>query len=284
MESYGESLGTIDYSEKGLAQIPITNKEWAAWVGYEHDEQTLWFYPSVKLNLDGTPIRQKYGYRQVVPLAKSVIWNAALYLHYLQKPLHPRAILNAITQSLCKDSNCQPPEFIDPLAARMAKLCSTVLSVVCNVSGHINRCGLQILKEDLDTNYKGRTCTNRALRRKVCMQLVAQGIGGLETRVQQHNRILQALKAYPALKGSAVRAIERMLTLDKQLLEMNDGVALLLPYTQEERKGLCDNSHAEDTKAKTLQRVQALKDKLATGVKLSVAERMFKSRHRELFK
>ena len=76
MESYGESLGTIDYSEKGLAQIPITNKEWAAWVGYEHDEQTLWFYPSVKLNLDGTPIRQKYGYRQVVPLAKSVIWNA----------------------------------------------------------------------------------------------------------------------------------------------------------------------------------------------------------------
>lgn len=283
-KTYGESMMAIDYSEDGLPQIPITNKDWATWVGYEHDEQTLWFYPSVEVRSDKTVVRKKYGYKQVIPLAKSVIWNAALYLHFLQKPLHPRAIVKAVTQSLYKDSNCQPQEFITPLAALIAKLCATVLSIVCNDSGHINRCGLQILKDDLDTEYKGKTCTNKALRRRVCMQLVARGIGGLGTRTQQHNCILQALKAYPSLKGSAVRAIERMLTLDKKLLAMNDGVAILLPYTLEERKMLCANSYAMSTKDRTLQRVRILRDKLSRGVLLSAAERKFKYRHKELFK
>lgn len=283
-KSYDTSTGIIDYSDEGLSQIPITNKEWALWVGYEHDEQTLWFYPSVKRHPDGTLSRQKYGYKQAIPLAKSVIWNAALYLHFIQKPLHPRAIIKAITQSLWRDSNCEPQEVIAPLASLMARLCSAVLSVVCNNSGHINRCGLQILKEELDTEYKGRTCTNKMLRRRVCMQLVAQGIGGLETRTQQRNCILQVLKAYPSLKGSAVRAIERMLTLDKKLLELNNGVAILLPYTFEERKGLCSNSYATNTKNKALQRVQDIKDKLFNGGALTAAERVFKSRHKELFK
>lgn len=283
-ESYGESLGAVAYNEDGLSQIPITNKEWASWVGYEHDEQTLWFYPSVKRQANGFLARQKYGYRQVVPLAKAVIWNAALYIHFLQKPLHPRAIVKAITQSLWKDSNCEPQEVIAPLASLMARLCYTMLAIACNDTGHINRCGLQILKDGLDTTFKGRTCTNKALRRRVCMQLVAQGIGGLETRIQQRNRILRTLKAYPSLKGSAVRAIERMLTLDKDLLQMNNGVSLLLPYTLEDRKELCSNDYATTTKNKALQRVQDIKDKLSSGNVLTAAERKFKSRHKELFK
>lgn len=123
-----------------------------------------------------------------------------------------------------------------------------------------------------------------ANNREICLELIAGGLLELETRIQQRNRIIRVLRRIGKDTPSYVRAIERMLTLDKKLLAMNDGVAILLPYTLDERKMLCANSYARSTKDRSLQRVRILQDKLSNGGALTAAERVFKSRHKELFK
>lgn len=281
--TFGESDGCIRYSDDGLPQVPVTNKQWASWVGYEHDEQTLWFRPAVKRQLNGFLARQPYGANAVLQLARSVAWNAALYIHFLRKPLHPRAMSRAFTQSLMQDSTCSQ-ELVEPLVSQLSRLCYKVLVAICDDNGDINRCGVQLLKDNLDTTLKGRTCTNKTLRRSVCLQLVAQGIGGLETRIQQRNRIIRVLKGYPALKGSAVRSIERMLTQDRELLKVNGGVAILLPYSDEDKKNIYSTAQTQRRMENVLQRVQVIAEKIAHGEKLTAAEQKFKSRHGDLFK
>lgn len=280
--TFGESDGNILYSEDGLPQVPVTNKQWASWIGYEHDEQTLWFRPIVKRQLNGFLARQPYGAKALLQLARSVVWNTALYIHFLRNPLHPRAMYRAVAQSLVQDSTC-PQELIEPLASQISRLCYRILVAISDSDGDINRCGVQLLKDNLDTTLRGRSCTNKALRRSVCLQLVAQGIGGLETRIQQRNRILRVLKGYPALKGSAVRSIERMLTVDKELLGMNGGVAILLPYTDADKKNIYSTVQTQRRLDTVQKRVQAICEKLRAGEKLTAAERTFNSRHKDLF-
>lgn len=281
-ETFGETEGVVPYSDDGLSQVPVTNKQWAKWVGYEHDEQTLWFRPAVKRQLNGFFVRQPYGAKTVLHLARSVVWNATLYIHFLRKPLHPRAMFKAFVQSLMRDSTC-PQDLVEPLASQLSRICYRVIAVICDGNGRINRCGIQFLKDNLDTTLHKRSCTNRTLRRNVCLQLVAQGIGGLETRIQQRNRIIRVLNGYPALKGSAVRSIERMLTKDGELLKMNGGVAILLPYAKSELKVLRNNTPNDSKRGSALERVKYLQEKIARGEKLTAAERTFKSRHKDLF-
>lgn len=278
-DTFGESFGKVPYSDDGLSQVPITNKDWARWVGYEHDEQTLWFHRIVQKQPDGTCVKKYYNEKAAWFLARSVTWNAAMYIHFI---LHPRAMYKALLQSLACDSTC-PTDIAELVASQLSHLCYGVLSIVCDENGAINRCGVQLLKDNLDTKLRRRACTNKALRRNICMQLVAQGIGGLETRIQQRNRIIQVLKGYPELKGSAVHAIERMLTLDKRLLKMNCGVSILLPYTDADKRIVHDNALAQERKANALVRAQALLEKIRSKVPLTSAERKFKSRHKELF-
>jgi hypothetical protein len=282
-DTHGKSMGSLPFNDEGLSQIPLTNKQWASWVGYEHEEQTLWFSVSLKRSPSGFLVKQTYGAPALMPLVKSVVWNTALYIHFLKSPVAPEAMRKALHQSLLEDSNC--PQDLIPLIVSMAhKLCKEVLLVVCNDRGEINRCGLQLLKDNLDATMGARTCTNKALRRQVCMQLVAQGIATLDTRIQQNNRIIRYLKGVNNLKGSAVRAIERMLLLDKELLKMNNGVAILLPYTESERVSIRRDSHRLQYDKANRNRAEAIKKKMANGEKLIPAERKFKSVHKELFK
>lgn len=61
------------------------------------------------------------------------------------------------------------------------------------------------------------------------------------------------------------------------------GVSILLPYTDEDKKSVHGNALAQERKANALVRAQALREKIRSGGRLTTAERVFKSRHRELF-
>jgi hypothetical protein len=282
IKSYGNSTGTLPIAEDGLAQVPITNKEWASWVGYEHEEQTLWFSHALHKSPSGFLVKQYYGAKSIIPLTKAVVWNAGLYIHFTGGKLAPRSIRNAILQSLQYDSSC-PDVLWESVAGLSEKLCKTILAIVCDADGHINRCGLQILKDNLDAPLGPRNCTNRALRRNACLQLIAMGLGTLGTRIRQNNCIVRFLKGMPNLKGSAIKAIERLLLTDKELLRMNGGVSLLLPYTEKEKHLIYTDVQRLRRKSSVETRIARIKEKVSMGQALTDAERKFKHRHKEMF-
>lgn len=279
--TYGKSFGKPLIARRGLSQIPITNSDWAAWVGYEHEEQTLWFKQILRRSPSGYLVKCLYGPPSLLALAKSVVWNAAMYIHFLQKPLSERAMYKAILQSL-QDSSC-PEQQRQQVADATATLCTAILASVSDSNGKINRCAIQLLKDDLDTRLGPRTCTNRNLRRNLCKQLLIRGIATLNSRTMQQNMLREAVKNEPRLKGSAVRSIERMLILDKRLIEINDGVTILLPYTTEEISKIHADTKLKSNRLSTENRVLAIKEKIRNCETLSGADRKFKSKHKRLF-
>lgn len=128
------------------------------------------------------------------------------------------------------------------------------------------------------------TAARIARNRAICMNLIANGFLDWDTYRQQRTHIIRALQRIGENTNSNIRAIERMFLLDPKILQQNGGVPLLKPCTLEDRRTLCANDYAEQSKDRTLQRVRILQDKLSRGAQLSDAERVFKSRHKELFK
>lgn len=279
---YGDSFGNPLMSDDGLYQIPITNKEWASWVGYEHEEQTLWFKPIFRKHPSGFLTKCPYGPPSLQALAKSIIWNTALYIHFFNKPVANRAIHRAVWQSL-QDSSC-PMDLRESVMETTAGLCIAILSSVSDAKGTINRCAIQLLKDDLDTKLGSRTCTNRNLRRNLCHQLIIQGIATLKTRTLQQNMLRTAVKGENRLKGSAVKSIERMLTTDEKLLKLNYGVSILLPYTPKEISKLRSSSRSLAEKDHIADRVNTIKEKIHNCMTLAGADRKFKSKYKDLFR
>ena len=281
-ESYADCMGKPYESMDGLFQIPLTNKEWAKWVGYEHDEQTLWFKPIMKKSKNGFLVRGIYGPKSAVALVRALTWNASLYIHYLNKPIAHDAVIRAAKNSM-EWSSC-PVDLVPDVIKTIEELCIKIISAVSKDNGEINRASLQFLKTDIGEKLLGRrTCVNHALRKNICNQLIVNGIATMRTRLEQQILIRNTLKNVDALKSSAVRAIERMLTMDKNVLKMTGGLSILLPYTKEEKTLIYKKNRTDKTKTDTNDRVMEIYEKLANGEKLNATERKFKSRHKELF-
>ena len=282
-ESYADCMGKPYTSMDGLFQIPLINKEWAKWVGYEHDEQTLWFKPIVKKSRNGFLVRGIYGPKSAVALVRALTWNAALYIHFLKKPIAHDAIIRATRSSIVDWSSC-PVDLVPDVIKNIETLCIKILSAVSTDKGEINRASLQFLKNDIGEELLGRrTCVNHALRKNICNQLIVNGIATMKTRLEQQVLIRNTLKNVDALKSSAVRAIERMLTIDKTVLKMTGGLSILLPYTKEEKTSIYKKNRMDKVKVDVNDRFLEICEKLANGEKLNATERKFKSRHKEMF-
>lgn len=123
-------------------------------------------------------------------------------------------------------------------------------------------------------------CVSMTSRRyQLARRLVVKGIGDLPTRLQQQEMLVQFLKDIGEYTYSTQRAIERIL---KDMPTMMGGNALQ-SYTPEERKTLCHNAVADIRKATARERASGILKKFCSGVELTPAERVFKSRHKDLF-
>lgn len=281
-KSFPMSAGNTYTRKDGLPQIPITNKEWASWVQFEHDERVLWFHPHIRMDMR-THLLTKvpFGHTTAFALVKAVVWNAALYINMMCQPIAPDSVRKALHQAML-DSNC-PKEILEEALDNMTCLCFSVLDAISDKSGEINRISLKILKEELSDRLKKRTCSNRALRRKVCKWLIAQGIATLPTRTEQQKMLVDTLKSVPQLKGVALHAIERMLKQDRQILEYTDGISILLNYTPDEISNIRKAASTQKDVHSVYDRAEDIRKKIRNRIRLTHAERMFKTRHVELF-
>lgn len=281
LKVHGQYKGTALFSDDGLPQIPITNKQWCQWIHYEHDEQTFWFRPRTKITPLGYLAKYTFGPPTSVTVAKAICWNAAVYIHTFKKPIGTDSVRKAMKQALL-DSSC-PDKLFDVIAECANRLCHVLLDAVSSETGEINRGALYLLQNDLQERLKRRNCVNKSLRRNICERLVVEGIAAKKTRTEQQNMIRRAVIAEPRLKKEAVRAIERMLSSDPKLLKLNAGVSLLLPYTKREISDIRKCYSVKAEKFKIYDRVELIKDKLRRHVPLTSAERVFKCRHKKLF-
>lgn len=266
----------------GLAQVPITNKEWASMVHYEHDEQTLWFRPHIGRTPSGFLVKKPFGPFTALALARSVTWNAALYIHFMQKPIAPKAISNAIGISM-RDSSC-PSEMMETAIQALVELCYSTLDALSAKDGTINRCSLQMLKNELSGKLGRRTCSNRPLRKRVAMRLLAEGIATMKTRREQQVLLIETFKSIPELRGTAIRSIERTLQTNKTILNATGGVCVLLPYTDDELSSIRSSSSTQGEHHSIEQRAEDIKAKMLNKEPLTHAERTFKYRNKDLFK
>ena len=271
------------FSSSGLTAIPTSNMEWARLVGYEHEGHTLWFRIAMKNGASGSMFRARFGAISLRHLARVITWNAAMAIHTSGLRLHPNAARLTAMRMLKEWSSC-PVDLMDRAADAVEAMCHAALVSVSTIGDRsINRMGMRLLEEELGGILGRRTCTNRALRRAVCMRLVARGIGYLKTRMEQRSMLRRELSQEGSLKPSALRAIERLLTTDRGLLKMNNGVSILLPYTDRERRELERDMQADAALQKNLERAQGIMEKMASRQALTGAERVFRHKHRDLF-
>lgn len=273
--------GKAQVSDDGLSQIPITNKQWCQWIHYEHDEKTFWFRPRTKITQLGYLAKYTFGPPTAVSVAKSICWNAAVYIHTFKKPIGTDSVRKAMKQALL-DSSC-PDKLFDVIAECAHRLCIALLNSVSSETGEINRGALYLLQVDLKERLGPQNCVNRSLRRQICNRLIVEGIATKKTRTEQQNMIRRAILSESRLKYNAVRAIERMLTSDPKILRMNDGVSLLLPYTNKERKEILQDTHKTGVQQNNHLRALEIKQKIKNCIPLTGAERVFKSHHKDLF-
>lgn len=276
---FKDSKGVVLIKEGGLYQIPTTNKEWATWVKYEHEARVLWFRPHIKKSLSGFLERAPIGPSTTKALACSIIWNAALYIHCMKKPIAPEAIRRALLQGM-QETNC-PPELFNDSVDALEQMCLSVLEAISDNCGNINRCAIGILEDELQDSLRRRTCTNRFLRRTVCMRLITNGIATLKSRTLQRKMMLDELKNVHELKAGAFKAIERMLLRDDRILRFTEGVSILLPYTREEDSKRKSNARKRITMDHVMERNYKIACKITEGKKLTAAERKYKSLHKD---
>ena len=277
----GEVPGFL-LSGEGLRQVPLTNKEWASAVGYEHEHRTLWFRPSMKRDRGGSMHLARWGAVSCWALARAVTWNAALYIHLTGRKLAHSAVKSAVARALGM-STCPDTMLTAVCSAVNTMAMNALMSISDPRTGQVNRIGLAILEEELGDRLRGRTCTNRALRRHVCMRLLARGIASCQGRLEQERLLQKVLREEDRLKASALRSIRRMLMEDRALLALNDGRPLLHPFTREE-KGL-QQRHVQGDAAldRNMERAGEILAKMASGQALTGAERVFRCKHRGLF-
>lgn len=277
----GEVPGFL-LDDNGLQTVPLTNKEWAQWVGYEHEHRTLWFRAPMKRGRGGTLYLGRWGAVSCWALARAVAWNAALYIHLTAGRLSPSAVPATVARAM-RMSTC-PDAMLSPMCHAITMMVmNTLMSISDPRAGQVNRIGLALLEEDLEGRLRGRTCTNKALRRSICMRLVARGIGGCSTRSEQERMLQKVLREEDRLKASALRSIRRMLQEDKTLLKHNGGKPLLLQFTTGERHSQQKQVQGGAALDRNMERVHSILCKMSSGKALTGAERVFKCKHRDLF-
>lgn len=264
------------FSDNGLTLIPTTCVEWSRVAGYEHEKGVKWF--SIGLYSDGRELRkQSMGSGSYFSMMASIMWNAALYIHFTRKPIHIGAA-EATAARFLKLSNIggmnNDEETVRQRIAMAAKAAgdyvNVVLATAMDSDGLIGEGGLDIIKENnslLRSLQKGR-CVNKALRNRIADSLVADGIGQCATRDEQERMLCRYVARDHKLKGGALRAIRRRLAVIPRY--MDEGVSPLIPY---DFGG--DNPVNMDRSRKADQRFAELLEDIEQGHAMTSAERRF---------
>jgi hypothetical protein len=279
-------------------QIPnYTSPEEQEYIRYRHIQQPLpYFAPGELEKVENFEIARSegfYGWLIHHRLGESIPrWQLIAEERYYLRPAEELIFLTASMHRKIHGTGkpCAPPDDVNPMYVKAVHRYRQLL-IRISEGADIPYVDERFLAEFCRRTHREMP---QGLKRKginarvdhnlaICMKLIEDGFLELDTRIQQRNRIIRFLRSAGEYAPSHVRAIERMLLLDKELLKMNNGVAILLPYTESERVSIRRDSHRIHYDKANRNRAEVIKKKMANEEKLTSAERKFKSLHKELF-
>lgn len=275
----------VSWDENGLEKSPCTTQLWHEGVRTEHDEYTCYFKHWFK-KTDGKLQVCRFSHLAMMKLVRSCVWQGLLAEFVTGRLLNRDAVRLRVEDELEHYSNLNDRETI----RKIGTLAQDFFGVVKNHLGAtwrpLNRAGLGAA-ERIVVNMPGYDCrskrkgwSDRKARREIAQQIVDAGLAELPTRGEQEAFVWRWIGANDRLKQGAAGAILKLLC---RYYDAETGEVVIRPWQKEELSEIRREARERGTFESTMNRAQALREKLLRGETLTRAETCFKSRHKELF-
>lgn len=254
LESIAEPKIKFEYEDDGIERIPYTNKQWITCTGKETQPGVglIWLktgrpYKAKDKLIHIMPIKYHNGFE--LKLVSSMYKNTLLCKKLGGVGVRLSAVKETVAYYLKDYTDC-PLAVIKRIAEPIA---FTAMILIDNYADH----SAEELRE-IDVKYAtSRGATDYASRQELWKMLKSHGIENLPTRKQQET------------------LIDKILTSPKfSHLKQNTKASVLKSLWNKGRLQPCH---------KASERADIIKEKLASNIPLTQADRKFKSLHKELF-
>lgn len=275
----------VAWDDTGIEKSPCTTQLWHENVQTEHDEYTCYFKHWFK-KTDGVLQVCRFSHLAMMKLVRSCVWQGLLSEFVTGRLLNRDAVRLRVEDELERYSNLNDRETI----RKIGTLAQDFFGVVKNHLGAarrpLNRAGLGAA-ERIVVNMPGYDCrskrkgwSDRKARREIAQQIVDAGIAELKTRGEQEAFVWRWIGGNDRLKQGAAGAILKLLC---RYYDAETGEVVIRPWQKSELSEIRREARERGTFESTMNRAQALREKLLRGETLTRAETCFKSRHKELF-
>lgn len=276
---------SVTSDPSGIAMSPCSTQLWARDVGKEHDECTCYFRHWFR-KVDGKLEAMRFSHLALMKLVRACVWQALLYEYVTGKLCGRHAVRLRVEDELEHYSNCSGEKLIK----RIGMLAQDMFNLVkCNLNaidkplnsislGMAERMVIHMEKLDYRNSRKG--WSNRNFRRAIIQRLIDSGLWDIPTRTEQEAFIGTFISQYDNLKVGAAKSIMRSL---HNVFDSETGECIMKRFTKEEMSAIRSEAMQKCTAEHVAQRVSEIQAKMASGERLSGAERKFKCKNKHLF-
>lgn len=277
--------GTSVEHGDGVELAPCSPGLWHKDIGTEHEEYTCYFRRWFR-KIDGKAVTCKFGSSALMPLIRSCVWQTLLAEFVTGRLAGRDAVRLRVEEELEHHSNLGSSELRHKCGMMAQDFFGLVKNHLKAESRPLNRVGLGSA-EKMVINLPGlsyrsarKGWSNLKLRRLLAQQIIEAGVGELKSRKEQEAFVYRYLSCCGELKQSAPQAI---LNLLKNYFDSETGETLIKGWSPEELSEIRKEAREKGCAEKLLKRSEEILSKIRSGEKLNTAERIFKSRHKELF-
>lgn len=276
---------TVSHDINGIYMSPCTTQLWSRDVGMEHDEWTCYFRHWFKKE-DGRLKCCRFSHLALMPMVRSCVWQALLYEFLKNKLCNRHAVRLRVEDELTHHSNCSNPMTIKKIGMLAQDWFNLIKCHLGASERPLNRTGLAsaeaitINMPGLDYRNERKGWSNRKLRRELAERIASSNFGEIPTRREQEAYAHRWLAVDNDLKQSAVKAVMKLLA---RYCDPESGEMLLKPWSKDELASIKSEAKTKSAREQVERRAAEIAEKLANGIRLNNSERMFKSRHKELF-
>ena len=275
---------TVKYGD-GVQSAPCTSELWRTYIRTEHDEYTCYFRHWFR-KIDDKPVLCRFSHTALMPLVRSCVWQTLLAEFITGKLAGRDAVRRRVEEELEHYSNLKSSEVRRQCGMLAQDFFGLIKNHLNSSEKPLNRAGLGSAEKmviDLPgMSYKSsrRGWSNRTLRKTIVQRIIDAGIGELPNRKEQEAFIWKWVSVYGELKQTAPKAILKALS---SYYDSETGEVLMKPWSKEELSEIRREARNRGVAAKLLERATEISEKMSKGEKLTPVEKVFKSKHKNLF-